>query len=109
MIIYGEKGREDKMNISEYVQNFIGIIQTISCLLIGFSLLGVCISIASRYPMLYMSIMGILVGACGLCSEVINSLPYNLDFVILLILMILCAISVDLDRKTVKKDTSVDN
>lgn len=87
------------MNFSEYVQNFTGIIQTISCLLIGLSLLGLCLSIACRYPMFYMSIMGIVVGAYGLCSEKIISLPYNLGFVILLILLILFVISVNLDRK----------
>ncbi|GLI90730.1 hypothetical protein ANABIO4_40820 [Bacillus subtilis] len=87
------------MNFSEYVQNFTGIIQTISCLLIGLSLLGLCISIASRYPMLYMSIMGIIGGAYGLCIEKIINLPYNLAYVILFILLILFIISVNLDRK----------
>lgn len=88
------------MNISEYVQNFAGIsIQIISCLLIGISLLGLCIAIVSRYRIFHQSIMGIIVGACGFYSEKIMSLPYNLDWVIVPILLILCALSVDLDRK----------
>ncbi|RDY83145.1 hypothetical protein C3733_20005 [Bacillus amyloliquefaciens] len=88
------------MNILEYVQNFVVIsVQIMSCLLIGVSLLGLCIAITSRYRIFHLSIMGIIVGACGFYSEKIMSLPYNLDVVIVLVLLILCALSVDLDRK----------
>ncbi|KIN40241.1 hypothetical protein B4071_4361 [Bacillus subtilis] len=38
-----------------------------------------------------------------MCIEKIINLPYNLAYVILLILLILFIISVNLDRKTVKK------